>query len=215
MSTASITQPNRKVTVEEYLAFERASSTRHEYLDGTVIPLDRDTEAMAGEKLPHGIISANIVIALGSQLKGTPCFVVTKDTKVRSGLGVVSARAVSGMFSYPDVLVICGEAEFFDEQSDIIMNPTAIVEVLSKSTEIFDRGEKFQRLRAWNKTLRDYVLASQTKPHIERFRRQPDDTWNMEEAMGLEGAVVIPSISCTLRLADVYDRIKFSEEPTA
>ena len=213
-SAQSLPEPRRKFTVEEYLVLERAAEERHEYLDGEIIPMDRDLEAMAGEKLPHGIISVNIVISLGTQLKGTPCFAVTKDTKVRSGLGMVSVRSVKGMFSYPDILVICGEPEFFDENSDIIMNPTAIVEVLSKSTEAFDRGEKFQRLRAWNKSLKDFLLVSQTKPHVEHFRRQPDDTWNLQEAVGLEATVVIASISCTLKLADIYDRIAFAEEPT-
>ena len=213
-SAQSLPEPRRKFTVEEYLVLERAAEERHEYLDGEIIPMDRDLEAMAGEKLPHGIISVNIVISLGTQLKGTPCFAVTKDTKVRSGLGITSTRSTKGMFSYPDILVICGEPEFFDENSDIIMNPTAIVEVLSKSTETFDRGEKFQRLRAWNKSLKDYLLVSQTKPHVEHFRRQPDDTWNLQEAVGLEEMVVIASISCTLKLADIYDRIAFAEEPS-
>jgi Uma2 family endonuclease len=212
-SAQSIPEPRRKFTVEEYLAFERASDERHEYLDGEIIPMDRDIEAMAGEKLPHGIISFNIGGLLFAQLKGTPCFAVTRDTKVRSGLGVVSTRGVKGMFSYPDILVICGEPEFFDATNDIIMNPTAIVEVLSKSTESFDRGEKFLRLRTWNKSLKDYVLVSQTKPHVEHFRRQPDDTWDLQDAMGLDAAVVLASISCTLKLADIYDRITFAEEP--
>jgi Uma2 family endonuclease len=133
---------------------------------------------------------------------------------VRSGLGIVAARSVKGMFSYPDILVVCGEPEFFDEHSDIIMNPTAIVEVLSKSTELFDRGEKFQRYRAWNATLKDYVLVSQTKPLVEHFHRKPDGGWDMQEAIGLDATVVISSISCTLTLADVYDRIAFPADPT-
>jgi Uma2 family endonuclease len=215
MSSAhSIPEARRKFTVEEYLAFERAADERHEYLDGEIIAIDRDIEAMAGERLPHGIISLNIGGLLFAQLKRTPCFAVTKDTKVRSGLGIASRRTPKGMFSYPDILVICGEPEFFDENSDIIMNPTAIVEVLSKSTELFDRGEKFQRYRAWNATLKDYVLVSQTKPHVEYFHRKPDGGWDMQEAIGLEATIVVPSISCTLKLADIYDRIVFAEEPT-
>jgi Uma2 family endonuclease len=199
------TSPHR-ITIEEYLADERAALNRHEYLDGEII-------AMAGESLAHGIICQNIGGLLYVQLKGTPCFAVAKDTKVRSGLGVASSRSTSGMFSYPDILVVCGEAQFFDDQSDVIANPTAILEVLSKSTESYDRGEKFQRYRAWNATLVDYVLVSQTKPFVEHFRRQADDTWNLSEAVGLEAAVTIPSISCTLQLADVYDRIAFPESP--
>jgi Uma2 family endonuclease len=169
---------------------------------------------MAGEKLPHGIISTNMVGIIGLQLKGTPCFAVTKDTKVRSGLGIASSRTTKGMFSYPDILVVCGEPEFFDDDTDIIMNPTAIFEVLSKSTELFDRGEKFERYRTWNPTLKDYVLVSQTKPHVEHFHRKPDGGWDMQEANGLDAAVVIASISCTLKLADVYDRITLPEEPS-
>ena len=214
MSSAfTISNPRPKFTVEQYLALERASEERHEYIDGEIIAMDRGDLEMAGERLPHGIISTNMVGQFVVQLKGTPCFAVTKDTKVRSGLGIVSVRSVSGMFSYPDILVVCGEPEFFDDQSDIIMNPTAIVEVLSKSTESFDRGDKFQRYRAWNATLKDYLLVSETRPLVEHFRRQPDGTWNMQEAIGLEAAVVISSISSTLKLADVYDRITFAEEP--
>ncbi|MSU77830.1 MAG: Uma2 family endonuclease [Gemmataceae bacterium] len=213
MSTASVRSPvpRPKLTVEQYLATERVSLHRHLYLDGLVIPLDGDIVEMAGEKLPHGIISLNIGTQLNIQLKGTPCFAVTKDTKVRSGLGLVSLRSVSGMFSYPDILVVCGEPEYFDDQGDIIMNPTAIVEVLSKSTEAFDRGEKFQRYRTWNPSLRDYVLVTQDKPLVEHFHRNAAGSWDMHEAIGLTEATTFASISCTLNLADIYDRIKFPE----
>ena len=206
-SAQSIPEPRRKFTVEEYLALERAAEERHEYFDGEII-------AMAGERLPHGIISTNMIALIGIQLKGTPCFAVAKDTKVRSGLGIVSKRYAKGMFSYPDILVVCGEPEFFDDDTDIIMNPTAIFEVLSKSTELFDRGEKFQRYRAWNATLKDYVLVSQTKPHVEHYHRKTDGGWEMQEAIGLDAAIAIPSISCMLKLADIYDRIAFPEEPS-
>ena len=118
------------------------------------------------------------------------------------------------MFSYPNILVICGEPQFFDDDTDIIMNPTAIIEVLSKSTENFDRGEKFQRYRTWNATLKDYVLVSQTAPLVEHFHRKPDGGWEMQEAIDLDATVAIASISCTLKLADVYDRITFAEEPS-
>ena len=106
---------------------------------------------------------------------------------------------------------MCGEPEFFDDDTDIIMNPTAIIEVLSQSTELFDRGEKFQRSRAWNATLKDYVLVSQKKPHVEHFHRKPDGGWEMQEAIGLDATLAIASISCTLKLADIYDRIVFAE----
>jgi Uma2 family endonuclease len=213
MSSAQLMPgPRRKYTVEEYLAFERAAEERHEYFDGEIV-------AMAGEKLEHGLISTNVLISLGTQLKGTPCFAVAKDTKIRSGLGVFAARLTKGMFSYPDVVVICGEPEFFDEKHDIIMNPSAIVEVLSKSTELYDRGEKFRKYRSWNPSLKDYVLVSQSEPLVEHFRREADDSWNMQEASGLEASMTFSGIPCVLKLADVYDRIKFEpaaeEEPKA
>jgi Uma2 family endonuclease len=194
----------RRITVEDYLAGERAAADRHEFFDGEIV-------AMAGESLAHGIICQNISGTLYLQLKGTPCFAVAKDTKVRSGLGVASARSTSGMFSYPDILVVCGAAEFFDDQSDVIVNPTVIIEVLSKSTESYDRGEKFQRYRAWNATFVDHVLVSQTNAFVEHFRRQPDDTWLLSEAVGLDAVIAVSSISCTLKLADIYDRIVFPE----
>ncbi len=215
MSTANLRSPQSaaRLTVQQYLTFERAAADRHVFLDGVVTPVDSELDAMAGQKLPHGIVSLNIGTQLNIQLKGTHCFAVVNDTKVRSGLGVVSAHSVSGMFSYPDILVICGEPEFFDDQNDIIMNPKVIIEVLSKSTEAFDRGEKFQRYRTWNRTLSDYLLVSQIKPHIEHFQRKSDDTWEMSEAFGLESSIIIDSIHCALKLVDVYDRVRFAEPP--
>ncbi len=193
------------VSIGEYLTRERAATDRHEYINGQI-------RAMAGEKLPHAIIAHNIGGLLYVQLKGTPCFAVSKDTKVRSGLGVSSERSVSGMFSYPDVVVVCGEPKFFDDRNDIITNPTSIVEVLSPSTELFDRGDKFQGYRNWNPTLKEYLLVSQTRPLVELYRRQPDDSWLLQEAAGLDASVVLPAIGCTLKLADVYERIVFGKE---
>jgi Uma2 family endonuclease len=191
-----------KFTVDQYLAFERAADERHIFLDGEVF-------AMAGESDPHGIITVNLVITLGSQLKRNPCSVRTKDTKVRSGIGPISGHTVKGMFSYPDIAVICGESEFHDAHKDVILNPTAIIEVLSPSTEAFDRGEKFMRYRAWNTTLTDYLLVSQDKPLVEHFTKLPDGSWSYRDYTGLEAVVAITSIGCTLKLADVYDRITF------
>ena len=194
-------------SVDEYLAFERAAEERHIYLDGEII-------AMAGELLPHGQITVNVVASLVMQLKGKPCQVLTKDTKVRSGPIPMLGRSRKGMFSYPDVLVVCGEIEHHDAHRDVILNPKVIVEVLSESTEAFDRGEKFERLQKHNPTLTDYVLISQDRPRIEHFRRKPDDEWSYRLQSGLKASVNITSIRCTLKLTDVYDRVKFpkSEE---
>src|SRR2546421_3567998 len=194
-----------RFTPEEYLALERASEERHIYLDGEIF-------AMAGESGDHGDISANLVGTVVNQLKGKPCRARTKDTKVRSGLGPASGHAIRGMFSYPDLVVICGEPEYHDPHRDVILNPTAIMEVLSPATEAFDRGEKFARYQTWNPTLSDYLLISQDRPQIEHFVRQADGTWSYRLHTGLEASVEIASIGCTLRLAEVYDRVRFAAE---
>jgi Uma2 family endonuclease len=200
MSTAL---KRRLFSEDEYLWIERQAEERSQYLDGVIY-------AMAGESPAHGDISANVLGSLVVQLKGTPCRARSKDTKVRSGpLGPQSGRLTAGLYSYPDVLVICGEPEYFDAHRDVVLNPTAIVEVLSETTEGFDRGEKFVRLREWNPSLRDYILISQDRPRLEHYRRQPDGQWLMQDYTGLEAVVVIESIGCTLKLADVYDRVNF------
>ena len=201
----SMAQLKPRYSVDDYLAIERESKERHIYLDGEIY-------AMAGESPAHGDISTNTLGLLYSQLKGTPCRARTKDTKVRSGRIPMSGKGTSGLFSYPDILVVCGEPEYHDAFKDVILNPTTIVEVLSESTEAFDRGEKFRRYRKWNPTLRDYILVSQDKPQIEHYERQPNGRWSFDSHEGLESEVVIASIRCVLKLADVYDRIVFAEE---
>ena len=130
--------PRPMYTVDDYLTLERASEERHIYMDGEIY-------AMAGESDGHGDITVNVVGLLFNQLKGTPCRARTKDTKVRSGPASVTGGTTSGFFSYPDVLVVCGKPEYHDAYTDVLLNPTAIVEVLSPNTEAFDRGEKFKR----------------------------------------------------------------------
>jgi len=192
-----------RFTIDQYLAIERAAGERHLYLDGEIY-------ATAGESDAHGIITVNIVGILHFQLKGTRCQARTKDTKVRSGPTPLPGHSTSGLFSYPDVLVICGEPEFHDAFTDVVLNPTAILEVLSPSTEAFDRGEKWTNYQTHNPTLREYVLVSQDKLQVEVFTRQADGNWNYHLETGLDGTVRLSSISCTLALADVYDRVDFS-----
>jgi Uma2 family endonuclease len=194
-----------RYTVDEYLGLERAAEERHIYLDGEII-------AMAGELTAHGRISVNVVISLGTQLKGKTCEVFTKDIKVRSGPVPETGRSKKGMFSYPDVLVVGGEIEYHDSFRDVILNPKVIIEVLSESTEAFDRGDKFLRYQKHNPTLTDYILISQVEPQIEHYRRKSDGEWSYRVCSGLKASLSIPSIRCTLKLADVYDRVKFSEE---
>lgn len=189
-------------TEEEYLAMEREADERHEYIDGYVFE-------MAGESQEHGEISANLGWILGSQLRGTPCRGRGANSKIRTGPRPAFARSQKGMYSYPDYFVICGELEFHDEFRDVITNPTVIFEVLSPSTENYDRGEKFFRYQNWSPTLKDYILISQTSSTVEHFSRQTNGSWTYRVHQGLEASFTIKSIKCILKLAEIYDRVQF------
>lgn len=181
-------------TPEEYLSLERVSEIRHEYLDGFVY-------AMAGESPEHSTICFNLAGSLHGQLKDAPCRGFSPNMKVRTN--------ESGLYAYPDLMVVCGEPAFHDDRRDVITNPTAIFEVLSPSTEAYDRGEKFLRYSTEIETLQDYLLVAQDQPRIEHFSRQPDGTWLSSEVSGLTETLALPSIDCRIALADVYSRITF------
>jgi Uma2 family endonuclease len=183
-------------TSDEYLALERQSEIRHEFLDGTVY-------AMAGESPTHSAICFNLNVAVGMQLRGTNCRGFSPNMKVRAG--------EAGLYAYPDLAVACGEAFFHDRHGDVLLNPTVIFEVLSRSTQTYDRGEKFERYKSIE-TLRDYVLVAQDRPRLEHFSRQPDGTWSHTELDGADAALTLDSVNCRVALADIYDRIDFAAE---
>lgn len=192
-------------TEEEYLARERAAEERSEYLDGAIY-------AMAGESPDHGRVSVNLVRIISTHLLNKPCDVFTKDMKVRSGPLPQRRASTKGLFSYPDIVVVCGKLQLLDEHRDVIINPTVIIEVLSESTQYFDRVAKFQRYQKYLPTLRDYVLVSQTEPLIEHYHRDSDAAvWQYVSVSELKSAVQLPSIKCRLRLAEVYDRVVFPQ----
>jgi Uma2 family endonuclease len=191
-------------TVDQYLDIERAADERHIYLDGSIY-------MMAGESSEHGDISANLAIALGSQLENKPCRVRIKDTKVRSGETPLSGHGTKGMFSYPDIVIICDEPEYHDAHKDIVLNPTVIVEVLSPKTESFDRKEKFLRFRKHNPTLTDYILVSQERPLVEHHTRNASRRWSMQLYEEMDANFEISSIGCVLKLSRIYHRIVFAD----
>jgi Uma2 family endonuclease len=201
MALAS-TRPPYRFTVEEYLAFERASEERHEYLDGVIY-------AMAGESPDHGRICMNLAATLVPQLRGSDCEAFSKDMKVCCG--PYRAHTREGLYAYPDLVVICGAMQFHGQAEDVLVNPKLIVEVLSPSTEAFDRGEKFRRYRAWLPTLTDYVLVAQDRPIIDYYQRASTGRWELETLEGLDAYLHLPSIACTVPLADVYERIVFPQ----
>ncbi len=186
--------PQEKVyyTPEQYLAMERASDIRHEYINGYVF-------AMAGESPNHGRIKSDANRIIGNQLVGKICETFTSDTKVRTpGINI---------FGYPDVLVVCGELIFHDQFQDVILNPKVIIEVLSPSTEAYDRGEKFFSYRQLE-SLTDYLLIAQDKVHIEHYVRH-GKFWLLAEESDLANSMVIESIDCSLPLNEIYARVQF------
>src|SRR5262245_14668281 len=182
-------QAQQRYTPEEYLALERQAECKSEYYAGEIF-------AMAGASRWHNLIVANVVGELRAQLKGRPCTTYPSDMRVKV--------SPTGLYTYPDVSVVRGEARFEDHQQDTLLNPTLIVEVLSESTEAYDRGGKFAHYRKLPSLL-EYVLITQTKPHIEHYVRQPDDRWLLGEADNLHHTVHLTSIDCRLTLAEVYD----------
>ncbi len=202
---------NRKIelvySAEEYLEFERSSPEKHEFIDGNVI-------VMAGESKNHSTINANLTAEIVYKLKGKNCQAFSPNMKVQSGHYIKQKKTSKGLFSYPDLTVVCGEAEFLDDNSDVLINPKVIFEVLSPATESFDRGEKFSRYRAWNETLTDYVLIWQDIPVVEHFHRQDNHHWLLTIVEGLENTFEIASIDCAIKLIDLYDRIEFNEDET-
>jgi Uma2 family endonuclease len=193
---------HRLFTVDEYLALERTEEERHEYLDGCVY-------AMAGESPDHGRICVNLTRRLAEQLAGSPCEVFSKDTKVRCGPTPRPGQSMQGLFAYPDLVVVCGALQFHDQVQDVLLNPRVILEVLSPSTEAFDRGEKFHRYRRWLPTMTDYVLVAQDHPLIDHYHRQDDGTWALRTLEGLADSLHLETIGCAVPLAEVYERIVF------
>ena len=185
-------QPKSTLTFDDWLAGERAAlESRSEYLDGEVF-------AMTGALEQHNTVVTNISGQLWMQMKGRPCRVYANDMKVR----IRSANAGT----YPDLVALCGEREFQDGRRDLLLNPAAIVEVLSDSTEAYDRGGKFAIYRQI-RSLRDYLLVSQYRVAVELFTRGPDGRWVFTEYTALSDTVILTSIDCTLSVAEIYDKV--------
>jgi Uma2 family endonuclease len=183
------------LTAQEYLARERTSEIKHEYLAGEV-------RVLAGGSQWHNRITGNALASLHAQLRHRPCTVYPSDMR----LAVPSTH----LYTYADVTVICGEEQFEDDQLDVLLNPTVIVDVLSPSTERDDRGRKFQQYRQIG-SFREYLLIAQDTPRIEHYVRQPDNQWLLTEATGLDARLTLPSIGCELALADVYAKVTFGQ----
>jgi Uma2 family endonuclease len=191
MSAAS--QP--RLSFGDWLAIERtATDQRSEYVAGEVF-------AMAGGTEEHNLIVANVVRELGNQFKGRPCRVYPSDMKVHI--------ATDDVATYPDVMVICGERQFYDDRRDLVTNPSLIVEVLSDSTEAYDRGDKFRHYRSLQ-SLQAYLLLSQYRVQAELFLRQPDGTWSLSSYQDPSESIPLRLVGADLSLAEVYDKVDLS-----
>ncbi|HMV86966.1 MAG TPA: Uma2 family endonuclease [Blastocatellia bacterium] len=176
-------------TEEEYLAFERISNVRHEYLAGQIY-------AMAGATREHNLITGNVAAELRTQLKGKPCETYSSDMRVRVPR--------SGQYTHPDVVVVCGKPQFLDGEADTLLNPVLIVEVLSPSTEAYDRGEKFRDYRSVE-SFSEYVLISQAKQSADHFTKI-NSIWTIQE---VEREIKLVTIPCLLTFSEIYDRVEF------
>lgn len=185
--------PKTYYTPEEYLALERSCEAKHEYYKGEIF-------VMGGATKQHVSIVTNLVGELHSQLKESQCSVFSTDLRVQV--------SPTGLYTYPDVIVLCDEARFSDEQEDTLLNPALIIEVLSESTKDYDRGGKFELYRTIDSFV-EYVLIAQDRPHVEHYTRQPDGSWILHETNNLEDTIQLKSVRCSLRLSDIYSKIDF------
>jgi Uma2 family endonuclease len=187
------------ITAEEYLARERAAEYKSEYHNGEIF-------AMAGASRPHNLITGNIYGELYIQLKNRSCNVYPSDMRLK-----VSG---TGLYTYPDVMVVCGEEQFDDDQEDTLLNPILIVEVLSKSTERHVRGDKFEHYSKLA-SLREYLLVAQNRPRLELYTKQGPGRWLLAEFESLDDVVKLTSINCDLALKDVYLKVDLPQVEVA
>ncbi|MBI2365983.1 MAG: Uma2 family endonuclease [Deltaproteobacteria bacterium] len=188
-------QQKVRFTVAEYLSMDRDASEKHEFAFG-------ETYAMGGASARHVEIVGNIVSELRNHLRQRPCRVYSTDLRLR-----VDA---DHRYTYPDVVVVCGQPQFLDDQLDTLLNPDLIVEVLSESTRNYDRGDKFQQYRGIP-SFREYLLVDQAKAHVERYSKQQDGTWSLWETDSLDHVVHLESIAVRLPVSEIYLKVEFDQ----
>jgi Uma2 family endonuclease len=185
-----------KVTPEEYLERERAAEYKSEYRDGEIV-------AMSGARYRHALVVSNLSVALALRVRSKGCSVLTTDLRL--------AIRAANLITYPDVLVICGKPEFAYDRDDVVVNPVILIEVLSKSTRKYDRGEKFAAYRTIP-SLREYLAVEQIKIHIEQHVRQSSEQWILTEFSDPQTVIPLASLAIEIRVADIYENIQLGEE---
>ena len=185
------TLPKTYLTPEQYLEIERAAEYKSEYYQGEMF-------AMAGGNWSHALIVGNVLAALHAQLRSSPCETYHCNMRVH-----VNA---TGLYTYPDVLVVCQKPQFLDGQRDTLLNPTLISEVLSPSTEAYDRGRKFENYRSVE-SLAEYLLVASDRMHADLYTRRQDGGWLLTSADGPAGTLSLASVNCQIALADIYEKV--------
>lgn len=188
--------PKKNMTAQEYLEFERASQAKHEFFRG-------DVYAMSGASRAHNLICSNLVRGLHQQFDNRSCEVYSSDMRVKVDQ--------TGLYTYPDVVVCCGDIKFEDGVSDTLLNPQLIVEVLSESTETYDRSTKFRHYQKLE-PLKEYVIVSQKDPFVEVYKLVNDQKWTYKTASSLQEEIEFESIGCCLKMSEIYDRVDVDED---
>lgn len=191
-------QPQPKLTETEYLAIERQAETKSEFLDGEMF-------AMSGASFRHNLLVANLLRELGNALRTRSCDVLPPDMRVHV--------PTTSLYTYPDVTVVCGDAEFVDGQFDTLTNPTVLVEVLSPSTADYDRGKKFENYRTIP-SLQEVLLVDQDTVHIVRYRKLEGGSWILTETRDRTAQLQLESIEVSLALAEIYAKVEFDDTST-
>jgi Uma2 family endonuclease len=194
MSTVS----KRLLSPHEYLARERLADVRSEFYRGEVF-------SMAGASWEHTLIKDNLAREAGNQLKSGPCRVLTSDMRVKVNR--------TGLYTYPDIVIVCDEPQFEDKVLDTLLNPRVVVEVLSDTTEKYDRGTKFAHYRQLPSIL-EYVLVAQDRPLVERYVRQTDDTWVLTAFSEMALTFAFGTIPVQIAITDIYREVKFPDTPS-
>jgi len=188
--------PKTLLTPEQYLEIERKAEYKSEYYNGEMF-------AMAGAKETHKVLVTTLVGLMYAQLRSRPCRVYSNDMRVR-----VSS---TGLYTYPDVIGVCGERQFLDDQRDTLLNPNLLIEVLSRSTEAYDRGLKFELYQTID-SFSEYLLVSSDRMRVDLYTRQPDGKWLLTSANRPDDEIELSSIGCRLSLADLYEKVDFTEK---
>lgn len=192
-------KPVLRLTAAEYLEIERMATYKSEFHDGEMF-------AMAGASREHNGIKDNLIVEIGSRLRGGKCRTFSSDQRVK-----VDA---TGLYTYPDIVLLCGPGEYDPLDRDTLVNPTAILEVLSPNTEAYDRGARFRQFREVA-SLQEYVLVSQHEPIIERFTRQPDGTWSLTTFAGMNAVFDLTCAAVSIPLSEIYRDVEGFDEPSS